>query len=137
MSALWYWIVNAFNAFSWRDAVDITVIAYLIYQAIKLVRETRAAQLVKGIAMLLVLYVIARAAELRTMKFLCCARGCVSAGTAPRARTGWALPNRKAASVFVVSGRTGCKDRLDKVYQRAGRGSVRAVPSKNRRADCN
>ncbi len=70
MSALWYWIVNAFNAFSWRDAVDIAVIAYLIYQAIKLVRETRAAQLVKGIAMLLMLYVIARAAELRTMKFL-------------------------------------------------------------------
>ncbi len=70
MSALWEWIVKTLNAHSWRDAVDILVIAYLIYQAIKLVRETRAAQLVKGIAMLLVLYVIARAAELRTMKFL-------------------------------------------------------------------
>ena len=44
--------------------------AFLIYQGIKLVRETRAAQLVKGIAMLLLLYLLAQALEMKAMQFI-------------------------------------------------------------------
>ena len=62
--------LNTFHTFEWRDAIDILLMAYLIYQAIKLVRETRAAQLVKGIAVLLVFYAVAQAVPLRTMRFL-------------------------------------------------------------------
>ena len=61
---------NTFNTFEWKDAIDILLMAYLIYQAIKLVRETRAAQLVKGIGILLVFYAVAQAVPLRTMRFL-------------------------------------------------------------------
>ncbi len=37
-----------------RDILDIIIVAYLIYKGAKLVRETRAAQLVKGIVILIV-----------------------------------------------------------------------------------
>lgn len=61
---------SIFNTFGWQDGVDILVMAYLIYQAIKLVRETRAAQLVKGIAVLLLFYLASKQLNLRAMKFL-------------------------------------------------------------------
>ncbi|WRS27786.1 diadenylate cyclase CdaA [Oscillospiraceae bacterium MB08-C2-2] len=41
-----------------KDIIDILVIAYLLFQAFKLVRETRAMQLVKGIMAILLLYFI-------------------------------------------------------------------------------
>ena len=39
--------LNTFHTFEWRDAIDILLMAYLIYQAIKLVRETRAVDYAK------------------------------------------------------------------------------------------
>ena len=63
-------LFNTFRTFEWQDAIDILIIAYLIYQAIKLVRETRAAQLVKGIGILLLLYAVAQAVPLRAMRWL-------------------------------------------------------------------
>ena len=47
------------RTFRFKDAVDITAIALIIYYLIKLVKETRAVQLVKGILVLIVLYGIA------------------------------------------------------------------------------
>ncbi len=44
------------RTFQLKDAVDIIAIGFIIYYLIKLVRETRAVQLVKGIFILLVLY---------------------------------------------------------------------------------
>lgn len=70
MAELWYNIVRTFSTFEWKDALDILVMAFLIYQGIKLVRETRAAQLVKGIAMLLLLYLLAQALEMKAMQFI-------------------------------------------------------------------
>ncbi|MEM1483981.1 diadenylate cyclase CdaA [Oscillospiraceae bacterium PP1C4] len=66
----WYSVKNIFGTFSLRDVFDISIMSFLIYQGIKLVRETRAAQLVKGIAMLLLLYVMAKSFDLPVMKFL-------------------------------------------------------------------
>ncbi|MEG1984274.1 MAG: hypothetical protein RR009_03235 [Oscillospiraceae bacterium] len=37
------------NTFEWRDVIDIALIAYIIYAVITLVRQTRAAQLMRGI----------------------------------------------------------------------------------------
>ncbi len=45
-------------------------VSFLIYQAIKLVRESRAIQLVKGILLLLALYFVATQLQLRTMSFI-------------------------------------------------------------------
>ncbi len=44
------------RTFRFKDAVDIIAIALIIFYMIKLVRETRAVQLVKGIFILLMLY---------------------------------------------------------------------------------
>jgi len=44
------------RTFQLKDAVDIIAIGFIIYYLIKLVRETRAVQLVKGIFILLLLY---------------------------------------------------------------------------------
>lgn len=63
-------IITTYMSIQWQDVLDIAIVAYLIYQTIKLVRETRAAQLVKGIVALLVLNVLADKIPLRTMNFL-------------------------------------------------------------------
>lgn len=47
------------RTFRFKDAVDILAIAIIIYSLIKLVKETRAVQLVKGIFVLLLLYAAA------------------------------------------------------------------------------
>lgn len=47
------------RTFRFKDAIDIIAIAIIIYSLIKLVRETRAVQLVKGILMLMLLYAVA------------------------------------------------------------------------------
>lgn len=57
------YVVGVFNAFisiiktfSIADVLDVTVVAFIIYSVIKLIRETRAEQLVKGILILLIAY---------------------------------------------------------------------------------
>lgn len=52
-----------------NDIIDIIVVAYLLYHAIRLVRETRAMQLVKGLAAILVMYFVASVFELITLSF--------------------------------------------------------------------
>jgi diadenylate cyclase len=50
--------------------VDILLVAFLIYQALRLVRETRAVQLLKGIILLVLLYGVTSYFELRAFTFL-------------------------------------------------------------------
>ena len=51
-------IFSIFRTIQIRDIVDILAIAVLIFGLFKLIRETRAVQLLKGILLLLVLYFI-------------------------------------------------------------------------------
>lgn len=51
-------ILSLARQFTLKDAVDVAIVTVLLYSAIKLVRETRAGQLVKGIILLVVLFVI-------------------------------------------------------------------------------
>ena len=41
-------ILNLARNFTFKDAVDVAIVTILLYSAIKLVRETRAGQLVKA-----------------------------------------------------------------------------------------
>ncbi len=52
------------------DFLDMLVVAFLVYQTIRLVRETRAMQLVKGIGVVLIAYLIANNLDLITLKFI-------------------------------------------------------------------
>lgn len=63
-------IITLVRASGWRDIVDILLVAYIIYQLITLVRRTRAAQLLRGIVVLLIAYFLARELDLKTMNFI-------------------------------------------------------------------
>lgn len=52
------------------DIIDILVLSYLIYNLWKLVRETRAGLLVKGIIFLLLAYLLVRLLEMKTLTFI-------------------------------------------------------------------
>ncbi len=51
-------ILNVARQFSLKDAIDVVIVAILLYGLIKLVRETRAGQLVKGIILLVALFLV-------------------------------------------------------------------------------
>lgn len=54
MQNFWNYILYYKQFVRIRDIIDILIVAFVIYKGIKLVRETRAAQLVKGILVLVV-----------------------------------------------------------------------------------
>ena len=54
MDKLAVFVQSYINVFKWNDLVDITIMAFVIYWLFKLIRETRAVQLLKGILIILV-----------------------------------------------------------------------------------
>lgn len=70
-------ITNTFNAFleimrQFRavDVLDIVVVSFLIYSLIKLVRETRAEQLVKGLLIMVVAWILSSQLNLKMIRTL-------------------------------------------------------------------
>lgn len=68
--AFWNQILYAIQNFRIFDLLDIIIIAWLIYKAIGFLRETRAGQLVKGIAILLFVYAFANLFELSVLQWV-------------------------------------------------------------------
>ncbi len=66
----WNEIYSVIISFRPVDMIDIVLIAYLVYSGVKLVRETRAGQIIKGVLALLVISIVANVLELTTMKFV-------------------------------------------------------------------
>ena len=58
IASWWEWMVSIAMNFQFKDAVDSIIVAFLIYGVVKLVRETRAGQLVKGLFLLVILFII-------------------------------------------------------------------------------
>jgi len=54
----------------WLDLVDIAIVAFLIYEFLKLIRRTRAAQMVLGALLVVVLYYASERAPLPTVNWL-------------------------------------------------------------------
>ena len=52
------------------DLLDILVVAFIIYEVIQLVRQTRTAQLAKGILVLLIAWVLAMILNMRTLNWI-------------------------------------------------------------------
>lgn len=60
-----------FQNVRWFDLLDILIVAFLIYEVIILVRHTtRAAQLAKGVVLLLVVYIVALMADMRALTYI-------------------------------------------------------------------
>lgn len=68
--AFWSQVVYAVSNIRFFDVIDILVVTYIIYLAIKYFRNSRSGQLVKGIILLFVIYILANWLELATVKWL-------------------------------------------------------------------
>lgn len=53
-----------------QDAVDILLVAYVVYKGMQIIRETRAAQLVKGLLLLIVMMQISEWTKLYTTNYI-------------------------------------------------------------------
>ncbi len=65
-----YSLMSVLRSADLRDIIDILIVSFFIYKAIKIAKETRAEQLLKGIVVLLVAYLLAQIIGLRSVKFL-------------------------------------------------------------------
>lgn len=54
----------------WQDLLDVALVAFVLHRAFLLVRGTRASQLLRGLLVILIAYVIAAALELKTIMWL-------------------------------------------------------------------
>lgn len=67
-SQLWDSFAATLRMFKVQDFLDIVIVAVIIYYLIRLLRETRAGQLVKGVFGILVMYAVAYFVGFRTVK---------------------------------------------------------------------
>ena len=67
---IWNQILSVVQTISIIDIIDMLLLSFLLYKGIKLVRETRAQQLVKGIILICVGYFVVSLLKLKTMSFL-------------------------------------------------------------------
>lgn len=65
-NAVW----GVFKSIGLNDIVDIIILSWLIFHGIKLIRETRAQQLFKGIIILIFCYILAVFFNLQTIRFI-------------------------------------------------------------------
>ena len=68
--ALWNQVIYAIKEIRIFDIIDIIVVAYLLYKVFVFLRETRAGQLAKGIAVMLFLYAIANWWKLSVLQWI-------------------------------------------------------------------
>jgi len=67
---MWNSFISLVKSFGVSDALDVILVSFIIYSGIKLVRETRAEQLVKGIIILLIVWAGSNILKLYMMKTL-------------------------------------------------------------------
>ena len=70
LSEIFQGIKKFFSIFRITDFLDIIIVAFILYKGIKLVRETRAGQLVKGIVILLLTTIICHWLRFNTMSYI-------------------------------------------------------------------
>ena len=66
----WNIIMELIESFKITDAIDVIIISFIIYSAIKLLRETRAGQLVKGLLIILLAWILSSYLQLYMLKSL-------------------------------------------------------------------
>lgn len=69
--SVWESILNFLKTYNWfADTMDIVIVAFAIYSLIRLVRDSRAEQLLKGFFLLALAYGVAHLLELTTLKYV-------------------------------------------------------------------
>ena len=67
LTDIWENLISVWRTMGIIDYIDIIILAWLIYKGIKIVKETRAVQLVKGIVVIVVLFFIVNQLQLKAM----------------------------------------------------------------------
>ncbi len=67
---IFYRIGSVLGSIRFVDVIDMLLLTYIIYKGIKLVRETKAQQLLTGIFIIIGIYIFSSAVELKAMTFL-------------------------------------------------------------------
>lgn len=67
---LWDRLLSVFSMFTITDFVDIALVAFLIFSAIKMLKETRGIQIVKGLLVVGVIYFIINLLDMHASSFL-------------------------------------------------------------------
>lgn len=62
--------ISVMSTFTFWDLLDIIAVTFIIYMAIKLIRDTRAVQLIKGIIVFVVVYLVAKIFQLQLLAFI-------------------------------------------------------------------
>lgn len=65
-----YALFSLLSTIELKDVFDFAVLTYLVYLLLKLIRETRAGQLIKGIILLVAAYFISKVLELTVMEYV-------------------------------------------------------------------
>ena len=68
--AFWNQLVFAIVNIRFFDIIDIAIMAFIIYKAVEFLRDTRAGQLVRGIAFLFIAFLLSVAFNLASLKWL-------------------------------------------------------------------
>lgn len=63
-------LLSGLKLFDWHDALDIIIIAILLYKLIVWTKETRAFEVLKGVALLFVFSVISRLLQMNTLSWI-------------------------------------------------------------------
>lgn len=63
-------MLSVIKSISPPDVIDMILLSYLLYKGIKLVKETRAEQLIKGIVLICLAYFVVQQLNLKTIGFL-------------------------------------------------------------------
>ena len=61
----WQLILTVARSFTFVDAIDVAAVTILIYSLIKLVRETRSGQLIKGLALFIAIFAVSNFLQLQ------------------------------------------------------------------------
>jgi len=63
-------IIDILAGIRWQDAVDIAIVSFLIYWIIILVKGTKAVQMIFGLALIIIAFIISRKGELLTLHWI-------------------------------------------------------------------
>lgn len=61
---------NLFSRPDWRDVIDIAIVAFIIYQGIKLFKQTRANSVIKGVAVVVLITWLSELLQLSAINWL-------------------------------------------------------------------
>ncbi len=71
MNDILQFFANIFSDFGLADAIDIIIVTFVVYYLLKLILETRAQQIIKGILLLVAATFVSDVLELHTLNWMC------------------------------------------------------------------